>query len=959
MSISPEHPSGRRSGARPTASPDERELALFRDELDDVIDTLPASPKERTRIAAELAQMLRDEAEAAAVDCSQRDDVRAWIGDQRERLERLSRDLAEDLDGARNAGAIWRAEQHAAHDMPERLTEGSALSRMLGGLYADIRVALRSMRRRPGTTSVVLATLILGIGLNSAVFSVLNSVLLKPMAVTDSSSLVKLFTHVPNGFLPEEPMAFPDVIDLRESPSIEDAAVQAMTFAALARDDGPAQIVVAEMASDNTFEMLGVRPRLGRLFSSKAGPGDTALRGNEGDVAVISHAAWERRFSGETDVLGKVIRLNGHPFEIIGVAPAAFRGLARGLDPEFWVPIETGLRVGLSPSTNSGTTTADSLFDDRSRRSFWVVARLAGDATVESARADLDRVAATLEQEYPKTNQNREIRVLPYDQVKVVPSIDSSLNTATWVLLGVVFLVLLIAATNLANVLLARAIGRRGEMATRLSMGASRLRIVRQLLVESLVLGVCGAAGGLLLAMAASEAISRLRIQLMVPIQFNVDLDGRVVFFTIAIALFTSILFGIAPAIDASRTNLLETMKESSRGGGRKLRLQSALVTVQVAFSVVLLIFAGLATRSIINAATIDTGFDPDGVAGLVLSPRSQGYDRDEGQVFYQRLTEELQSNPAISQVSLASHVPLNLTINTSDMVPASRSGEDPENWPEIDMADVDETYFDVMGIPLLRGRTFDLADRERKTRSLIVNKTLAEQFWPEGDALGQRVFNTSPDSEPWEIVGVVGNGKYRTLGEEPRPFAYFPLNTSPSMAAIIVKFSRSDQASATPLVQAVRRLDPDMAVTGEGTMQEMTSISLIVPKAAVSLFGALGLIGLLLSAIGLFGVLAYSVTQRTHEIGLRVAIGASTGDVLGLVARRGLALSLLGIAVGSAIAFATSRFLSAMLYGISATDGLSFFAGAAVLLVVAVVASVAPARAALRVSPTEALRYE
>ena len=927
------------------------ETRLFRDALRSALHELSGSVSERTRIEGELAQMLRDEAEEQRIDCADPEQVSTWVDQQHSRLASMMSDLEQDLKTPPPAPVV--GQQYLT-------TEGNFMKNLLGGLATDLRMAVRSLRKKPGMTAVILATLTLGIGLNSAVFSVLNSVLLKPMVVEDSSSLIKLFTSVPRGFLPEEPMAFPDVLDLRETDAIIDIATQCMTITALSVGNDSAEITVAEMASDNLFELLGVKPRLGRLFQSAGGSGRQALVGNERDVAVLSAAAWARRFDSDPEVLGQVIRLNGHPLEIIGVVPSGYRGVARGLEPELWVPLETGLRIGITPATNTGNQTEDSLIDDRGHRSMWVVARTAPGVTVAQATAELENAASGLRAQYPETNKDRELRVIAYNKVKVIPSIDTSLNTATWVLLGVVFLVLLIASTNLANLLLARAVGRRGEMATRLSLGASRARIVRQLLVESLVLGTLGAIGGLIVAFGASKLVSQFRLELMVPLQLSVELDARVVLFTILVALFTSAVFGLAPAFEASRTSLLETIKESSSRGGKRLRIQSTMVTAQVAFSVVLLIFAGLAVRSIINASKIDVGFESNGVAGLIVAPESQGYDTDRLRSFYLRLKEELESEPGVSQVTLASHVPLNLAINTTNATPIDQITDDPDKWPEVDTASVDESYFDVLRIPVLRGRAFERDDRirDRNRRAVVINETLAQQFFGSDDPIGRQV-STNPERDPFTVVGVVRNGKYRTLGEAPRPFLYFALSDAPFMVVALARFDRDDQVSALPVQEAVRALDPDLAVTSVGTLEEMTSLSLLIPKAAVSLFGALGLIGLLISAIGLFGVLSYSVSQRTHEIGLRVAIGATPRDVLGLVARRGFTLALIGIALGSAVAFASTRFLSAILYGVSATDKVSFIGGGAILLSVAVIASLAPARAALGVSPTEALRYE
>ena len=902
---------------------------------------LDSLPQELLRIEEELAQLLADEALASGLTEQTPEAIAEWLEPRDERLNKLIQELQRSLPRR-----TPDAEVHPG------VVEGSSTFAALSGLPADVRLAFRSFAKKPGLTAVILATLFLGIGLNATVFSVLDSVLFRPLAVEQSEQLLRFYSSVPNGFLKEGPVSLPDLKDLGAAEGVAEVAAHALTFTAMAIDER-AEIVIAEMVTENMFDLLGVRPLLGRLFQS------SQMKGREHDVVVLSTATWQRRFESDPDVLGRVIRVNGHPLEIIGVAPGNFRGLIRGLQPEIWMPLETALRIGASPNANSGAVTEDSLFNDRSRRSVFGVARLASGATVESATGELQNLAIALQADYPNSNEERTLEAVPFSQVKVLPAFDGDIRRASAVIIGLVFLVLLIACANLANLLLARALSRRGEMATRLSLGASRSRIVRQLLVESLLLAGVGVLGGLTVAYLSSEAISRTRFALWIPVQMAVDLDLRAVAFTAILGSFTALVFGLFPALEASRTDLTIVMRESAgRGGGKRLRFQSTMVVAQVAFSMVLLIFAGLALRSVMHAAQVDIGFQTAGAAGITLSPASQGYSETEVTAFYDRLAERLANSPGVAAVSNADHIPLTLFIDTSSMVPTRRAGEDPLEWPEVDTASTDEHYFNALKISILRGRTFLRSEIEGDASVIVINQELADQFWPKQDPVGKRVL-LSQTGEPFEVIGVVGNGKYRTLGEAQRPFAYFPLDEQTSMRTVTVRFDRLDQARPELLERAVQEIDPDLAYLASGSLEDMIGVSIMLPRLAAVVFGALGAIGLLLSAMGLFGVLAYAVGQRTHEIGLRVAMGASTRNVLTLVARGGLTLVGLGIMIGATVALGATRLLSAMLYGVSATDAVTFVGVSVLLLAVALLATLAPARIALAVSPTEALRYD
>ncbi|MEM6701194.1 MAG: ABC transporter permease, partial [Acidobacteriota bacterium] len=659
------------------------QLASWRKALRREVESLGTTDPERDRIEEELAQMLRDEAAFEGLDLEAEGAAETWIAARRVHLEELLKELRPELP-----------RKSALTSGVAPVGEPSRWSHLSAGLKLDLLLALRSFSKRPGLTAVILATLVLGIGLNSTVFSVLDSVLFRPLAVAESDRLLRVYSSVPDGFLPEEPMAYPDLVDLRESRAVEGIAAHATTFVAYSQGD-QAEIVIAEMVSDDAFDLLGVRPLRGQLFSEG--------QANDGSV-LLSAAAWRQRFDSSPEALGQTVRVNGHPLEIAGVLPGNFRGLQRPLQPQFWITLETAERIGAFPSQNSGNSTAASRLVDRNRRSYWGLARMKDGWQLPAVVADLENIAKGLEEAFPDSNENRSLTARTFGSVTVLPAFDTSVDTASGILLGLVLLVLLIASANLANLLLARALARRGEMATRLSLGASRLRIVRQLMMESLLLATVGGAGGLLLAGLCSRLMSQFRFNTTIPLQLAVDLDSRVLLFTVLLAGFAAVAFGLMPAVEASRTDLSSVLREHLGRGGKRLRFQSLMVATQVALSVVLLTFGGLALRSVLNATRVDTGLETLNAAGAVISPRSQGYENDEIRTFYQRLKAELASQPSVASVSTASHLPLSLFINTLDGIPVERASAAPEEWPELDTADVDDTYFETLGIDVLQG---------------------------------------------------------------------------------------------------------------------------------------------------------------------------------------------------------------------------------------------------------------
>jgi predicted permease len=832
-------------------------------------------------------------------------------------------------------------------------------------LWHDVKYGLRMLGKNPGFTFIAVLTLALGIGLNSAIFSLVNAVLFKPLPVERPDELVSVWNVGKEEFLTHQPMAFPDYVDLRDHNSTLDS-LAAYAMVALALDSGDeSEMVIGQIVTENYFQMLGVRAIHGRTFL----PEESRLRGANPYV-VLPYATWKRRFGGDPAVVNSTLRLNGQVFTVIGVAEEGFEGLIRGFPPELWVPMmmSPALRATATVNAEDGAPGAatDDRLDRRGSRWLWVMGRLKPGTSIEQAGADLAAIGERLREQYPETNKERVVGVLPASDVKFLPGVDKALYATSFVLMGFVGLILLIASANVANMLLARATSRRREIAVRLSLGAGRGRLVRQLFTESLLLAVAGGGVGLLLAVASNRFLNYVPLELPLPIKLGLGLavDVRVFLFTFAVAVVTAAVFGLAPALAATRTDLVTALKEESRsaaGGRSSRRLTSALVVAQVAVALVLLIAAGLSIRSAANAHRLDPGFDARNVVQGSFAPELRGYSVEQQEAFFTALVERMRGMPGVESVGLASHVPLTFEINIEQVAVEGREPAERKDWPEVDAGFAGEGYFETLRIPVLRGRTFTELDSREGRRVAVVNEAFAARHFPGEDPVGQRIRIEGQD-DYFEIVGMVRNGKYRTLGEDPRPFLWRPVargRRSYLASTILIRASGDPNAILAALRAQAREVDEKVPGTGLQTMERATSVSLLFPRVGAALFGLFGVLGVLLAGVGLYGVIAYNAGQRTHEIGIRMALGAGRWEILKLILRRGLVLTGLGIVLGLAGAFAMTGMISALLYGISPTDPLTFIAISLLLLAVAALACYVPARRASRVDPMVALRYE
>lgn len=828
----------------------------------------------------------------------------------------------------------------------------------MDGFRHDLRQALRMIRRHRGFAAVVIATLAVAIGLDTAVFSVVDALLLRPPPVAAPERLVNVYSAVPGGLLSHAPMAFPDYEEVRDR-ARSFAGVVAYAWYPLALDrPAGAELVMAELVTGNYFETLGVGPGLGRVLAG----GDDS-RGTPSPVVVLGHDAWQRLFAGAPDVLGRTLRLNGRVFTVVGVAPAGFHGLIPGFTPDLWLPIHTGAALPTGVTINfGGRTPGVERTADRASRWVWVTGRLREGVSASEAAAEVALLGARLAREAPASHARRAFVGVPANAVRLLPGLDDALHAGSLVVVAIFSLVLAIAAVNLAGLFLARALTRRQEIATRLALGAGRSRLVRQLGLEGLVLVLLGGAAGLGVADVANRLFPVLEVPLAWPVRlaFAPTLDLPALLFALAAVAFAAVLFALVPAIEASRIDLAGVLRElgGATPAGRAHRARGALVAVQVAISTLLLVGAGLALRSLWNASRVDPGFAAGGVAVATVSPDLAGYEAPALHTYFHRLADRVAALPGVRGVALASHLPLTFALNQLTVAAADRDG-DPETWPTTDGAVVGPGYFATLQTPLLSGREFSDRDVEGAPGIAVVNESLARRLWPGEPALGRRLRLAGADGT-LEVVGVARDGKYRTLGERPRPFLFLCLGQSPRGTQTLVVRADGDLQGLLPrILEVARGLDPQVPVGRPTTLDEALGPVLFLPRAAASVLGAFGVLALVLAGLGIYGVVAFIANGRVREVGLRMALGADRGQIVGWILGRGLRAVAVGLAAGLALAAASTWALASVLYGIRPYDPPTFLGVGLLLALVAVGAAFLPARRAARLEPSAALRHE
>jgi macrolide transport system ATP-binding/permease protein len=816
-------------------------------------------------------------------------------------------------------------------------------------LPRDVRHALRWLARNPGFTLVATATLALCIGATTVLFSVVSAVLLEPPAhVEDPEALVQIYTSDFSGPL-YGASSFPDFEDFRaQTPALADAAAFQPGTASLGFEDQPSRLVLGERVSGNYFDLLGVEAQLGRTFTDEEERLDSGAA-----VAVIGDGLWTRAFGRDPGVIGSSLRIDGRPLTVVGVAPRGFKGSLPLVSADLWLPVSTWALY--EPGE----------LDSRGNRGLLVRGRLAEGATVEDARTQLAAVAARLHAEYPGVwtdvrEEPRKVTVLADREARLPPQLGNTPIGFLGLLFGVLALVLLIACANIANLLLARGARQGREVAVRLSLGATRGRLMRQLVTESLTLSLLGGLAGVALAFVGLRLLRGMALPVGVDLRLDVALDARALLFALALSALTGLIFGLAPALRASRPVLTSALKdgvEATGRGWRALSLRNSIVVGQVAGSLVLLVVGGLFLRGLEQASRIDVGFEPDGVAMLRIDLEREGYTEEEARRFRAELAARLAASPAVSAVAWTDIVPL---AGGGQRRGVSVEGYQPQSGEEMefDFATVSPGYLRALGVPLVAGRAFAESDREGAPRVVIVNQAFADRFWPGQAPLGKRM---SYAGESAEVIGVTRDGKIRSLTEEQRLAFFVPALQSPRPAGTLVARAADRSAEALlPLLRGeVEALDRRLPVTGVRTLRSAIAGSLLPQTVASWLLGVGGFLGLLLAAMGLYGVLAYAVSSRVREIGIRMALGARAADVVRMVVRRGLTLALAGVVLGGGAALLAGRLVRGLLLGASPLDPLAFGVTVAVLGAVAAAASWAPARRAARVEPASTLRSE
>jgi predicted permease len=809
-------------------------------------------------------------------------------------------------------------------------------------LWQDLRYGFRMLMKRPGLTAVAVLSLALGIGINSTIFSLVNAVLLRPLPVEEPDSLVRLYGKASDGANSLR-ISYQDYADYRDQNQVF-TGLAGVSLAPLTMSaDNQTQQLLGEIVSGDYFSVLGVRAASGRPFLSEE------ARAGAGPVIVISYGLWQRRFAADPALIGKTVHLNGDPFTVVGVAAQEFKGTFAGAFIDVWVPVDHSA-AWLGPDWRT----------NRSKPALHAIGLLKPAVTFEQARAAMTTLAGQLEQAYPESNSGKSIELGPATLVH--GNRRKAISSFLMIIMVMVALVLLTACANVANLMLTRTLGRRRELALRMALGATRGRLIRHLLTESVLLSILGGAAGLIAAIWATDLLAAFNPIPTVPLQFDLSLDRRVLGFTLFISLLTGVMLGLAPALRASKWELASMLKDeaaSLAGDRHKSRLRNFLVVAQVAVSVVLLISAGLFLKSLHRAQSASPGFAPDNALAMDIDLKPKGLSPHEGKQLYRNLIESIEAMQGVQSACLADLAPLDIATST---VSVSIDGHQPppgQRATRVSSNTVSPRYFQSLGIPLLAGRDFDERDNEEAPRVVIINETMARRHWPEGDAIGKQ-FRFGDDMSQVQVIGVAEDVKYRTIGEDASPHVYLPFLQNYSAGMTLLVRTTGDPK---PMIGIVQRgllvVDKDVQGFFARTLVEHMGFSLLPSRLAAALLGVFGLLAVALAVIGIYGVLSYAVTQRTHEIGVRLALGAQASDVFKLVVGQGMVLVLIGVASGMAVALFATRIFSSLLFGVSATDPLTFVIVLLAMSAVAMIACYIPARRATKVDPMIALRYE
>lgn len=872
-----------------------------------------------------------------------------WKRLLRERMPAAEASLVDELaqhleDRFRELLSTGVSEQEAYAQTTAELANLAPLRAASGHVFEDfwrdLRYAARTMRKNLPFVAFVVATLALGIGANTTVFSVINTLILNPLPVPHASGLLALSgreSKTTAKSAAELPISYPDLRDFQARNEVFASLAGYTAPGTLTLDAGGApERMFGEYVTANYFPTLGLQPARGRFFL----PEEDSQPGAH-PVAVMNYATWQGRFGGASDIVGKTLRLNGVVFTVIGVAPPRFIGVSAIFGPDVWMPASM-----IEP--------ADAL-RDRGKALFQGIARLKPAVTLTQAKANTGTIASALAHEYPETNEGRAARLEPVADVLLGTGFG---RTPIFLLLVVAGIVLLIACSNVANLLLSRSAARRQEIAIRLAIGASRERLLRQLLTESVFLGLLSGVAGAAAGYAGTVVLWSFRPPEVSSNLIAPNVNATVFLFAFAISLVAGFLFGVVPALRASRAAMAETLKDETRSTGRSRRrvtVSNALITGQVAFSFLCLVMAALFLRSIARAYQIDPGFETKRLAIFMTNPGQAGYNKAQTSAFYKDVRERVDALPGVASASWSANLPLWGRL-TSGLKIEGRAQRSKADIVTTITNTVDVDYFETAGVSILEGRGFTAADHADSTPVAVVNRKAADDYWPGQSALGKRI-QLPGENNLRQIVGIARTANYSSLGEPAQPCVYVPLAQNPSDSMTL--YVRSKGAPGTILLavqQAVHALAPRVSVNDVRTGAKIVDQGLFGAKIAVALLALFGLLALGLASVGLYGIMAYSVTLRKREIGLRMALGAAQGSVLRLILKQGMSLVAAGVVIGLAAALVIGHLLARLLFGVGASDPISVAAAAAVLSLAALVACYLPARSASRVDPLVAL---
>ena len=809
--------------------------------------------------------------------------------------------------------------------------------------WQDIRYSLRMLLKAPGYAAIAVLTLALGIGANTTIFSWINSALLNPVpGLYKPSEVVSLALGTPT-----QPFGFtyPDVEAVRNGQQ-SFSGIAACWFAQMSlTGKAKPERVWGMVATANYFDVLGVQPIIGRTFLPSE---DEKLDG--APVAVISYRLWQTHFGARPDVVGQNIEINKHAYTIVGVTPAVFQGSQTGVRTEIWVPIMMEAQLDAR---------GDLIHD---HHNFWLLlfGRLKPGVSLAQAQAEMTLRLKSEAKNYPEEHKGKD-KVTAYPLWRNPWGLNMFLSTLLPMLMTIAGLVLLLACANVANLMLVRSVSRRREIAIRMSLGASRWRLVRQLLVESLVLALAGGGVALLITFWTAGSLMKFMPDTDFPLSLTITTDRTVLVATLLIAVLTGVIFGILPALRSSGVAPITVLKEdtgSASGTLRKARLAGGLVVAQISLSLLLLICAGLFIRSVRSAQQIYPGFNSHNVWIASYDLFTAGYSEANGAEFDRQLITRLEALPGIQSVSLTNRMPLGFSGGSTSVKPEGYVSQ-PNEVMETQAAIITPNYFQTMQIPIVKGRDFTLQDTKSSQRAAIVSEAFVERYWPHQEALGKQ-FNSDFTNEWFTVVGVARDAKVRTLNESPTPFVYLPLyQVYRANIMIGARVSGDPVAAGNTIQSTIHELNPDLAMFNVNTLESQQQFASFGQRVAGTFVGAFGLLALILAAVGIYGVTAYTTRQRTHEIGIRMALGASKDDILRLVLGHGLRLTLIGVGLGLAASFALTRYLSGLLLGVTSHDALTFFSVALLLCAVSLFACFIPTRRAMRVDPMVALHYE